>query len=391
MQNTMKDVNMLPEDESLSPAASQQKAAQIIGGLGALGVALQNYTAVSLFVAGLAKNVMPIGRLLSWSIQIGSILSGACCSGLVNFWMNVELLEGFLRRVSSPTEYQYKRLKLSPLQKLQYFGGIAVFVVTGILFGLMAFTFAMTGPFAVLSVAAGLVVAAIMTIQEVETWLSSYENQVEVSQEKLSYQEFIGKLTGHVIAIGNIFALSLLFTLSLSEFLCALHVAVFPALVIGASVAFSFGAFTEYYFYNFYLASFCQNFYKNWQAMISTSHPWLGLLSVSVNAFVNAALTYAGVLLLADLLLTASFVLPPVAVVVTLSALSAVFSGSASLILGLDFWIRQNAVKKHEPAINPKQGSLSSSGWSLFETKSQKPSEKEQGRYLLSDTHALFN
>ena len=271
---------------------AQKIAAQIIGGLGALGVALQNYPAVSLFVTGIARGFTSMSRLLTWSIEIGSFMTGAMCSGLVNFWMNVELLEGFFKRVFSHNDYQYKRLNLSRLQKLQYFGGIFVFVVTGILFGLMAFTFAMTGPFAILSIAAGVFVAAIMTIQEVETWLGSYESKGIETQEKLSKQQLLGKSIGHLIAIGNVLALSLLFTLSLSEFLCALHVATFPALVAGGLVAFTFGAFTEYYFYNFYLANFCKDFKENWNNMLASSQAWLGLACVSINAFVNAALTY---------------------------------------------------------------------------------------------------
>lgn len=363
---TTEEISLLSATEKQSKLKTQKTAAQIVGGLGAVGVALQNYPAVSLFVTGIARGFTSMSRLLTWSIEIGSFMTGAMCSGLVNFWMNVELLEGFFKRIFSDKDYQYKRLKLSNLQKLQYFGGIFVFVVTGGLFGLMAFTFAMTGPLAILSIAAGVFVAAIMTIQEVETWLGSYENNDIETEKKLSKQQWLGKSIGHLIAIGNVLALSLLFTLSLSEFLCALHVTAFPALVAGGLVAFTFGAFTEYYFYNFYLANFCKDFKENWNKMLASSQAWLGLTCVSVNAFVNAALTYAGVLLLTDLLVAASLALPPMGVMVALSAASAIFAGSASFVLGLDFWTRQNPAKKEVPVAVVKKPSFMSSGLNFF-------------------------
>jgi len=54
---------------------------------------------------------------------------------------------------------------------------------------------------------------------------------------------------------------------------------------------------------------------------------------------VNAALTYAGVELLTVILVAAGVGLPPAAVITALSAVSALFAGSASFILGLDFWV----------------------------------------------------
>ena len=124
--------------------------------------------------------------------------------------MNIDLLEKFFKRMTSNDEYRYQTL--TAWERVQYFGGIFVFMVTGIIFGLMAFTFAMEGPFAMLSIAAGVFVAAIMTIQELETWFLSYDNTKAASAEEITWARYFGKSIGHVIAVGNVFALSLLFT-----------------------------------------------------------------------------------------------------------------------------------------------------------------------------------
>ncbi|MCH9756532.1 MAG: hypothetical protein K0U37_05010 [Gammaproteobacteria bacterium] len=319
----------------------------VLSGLGALGVALQNYQAVELFLKAVT----------TWStgfIQAMALGAGGACSGMVNLWMNMDLLDKFFTRMMSDKAYQYK--KLTAWQQLQYFGGIFVFFVTGVLFGLMAFTFAMEGPLAMLSIAVGVFVAAIMTIQEIETWLSSYDEKEVTEAESLTALQKIGKWCGHIIAVGNVIALSLLFTLSLAEALMVLHLAVIPALGIGAAVAFTFGAFTEYYFYNFYLADFCKDFGDNWSLMMEAPHAFMGFMCVFTNAFVNAALTYSALELLTALLITAEVALPPVAIITALSLVSAFFAGSASFILGMDFWIGS---KPAEPEIKAESGNVS--------------------------------
>ncbi|PJD90725.1 MAG: hypothetical protein CK424_08640 [Legionella sp.] len=354
---------MIPVESTIPPSRNLFTYSQAFASLGALGVALQNYPAVSLFINGLTTGVIPASRALDWSIQIAAFSMGGLCSGMVNFWMNVELLNGFFNRMTADNEYQYKQL--TAWQQLQYFSGIFVFVVTGILFGLMAFTFAMEGPLAMLSIVAGVFVAGIMTIQEVETWLSGYDEKEATDVEiALTHHQLIGKWIGHIIAAGNVLALSLLFTLSLTQALMTMHMAALPALIIGFSVAFTFGAFTEYYFYNAYLSEFCKNFGENWTKMMAISHAWVGVLCVSTNAFVNGALTYAGVELLTGVLLAANLSLPPIAAMTALAVVSAFFAGSASLMLGLDFWIRQNPVTPSAP--QTPSISLATRGLSVF-------------------------
>ena len=341
-------------------------SSRMLSGLGAVGIALQNYPAVHLFMNGLIRGGTSVSNLSKALIEAASLSAGGLCSGMVNYWMNVELLDGFFERMNSTKEYQYKRLKLTAWQKLQYFGGIFVFVVTGILYGLMAFTFAMEGPLATLSIAAGLFVAGIMTVQEVETWLVSYEPIDTGIAKPLTNAQQLGKGLGHLIAVGNVVALSLLFTLSLAEGLIALHVAALPALITGLAVAFTFGAFTEYYFYNFYLANFCKDLKTNLANMMRVPYAWIGLLCISTNAFVNAALTYAGIELLQGLLVAASIALPPATAIIILAATAAFFAGSASFILGADFWTRQNKPKQEESAVSHVSSHTVSIGKSAF-------------------------
>lgn len=363
----MLPVDALPAQPSSAQSTNLNTYTHALAGLGALGVALQNYPAVVLFINGLTNGVLPASRCLDWSIQIAALGTGGLCSGMVNFWMNIDLLNAFFKRMTSQGDYTYK--KFSAWQKFLYFSGIFVFVVTGILFGLMAFTFAMEGPLAILSIAAGVLVAAIMTIQEVETWLAYVETWLTSDdtpdarvEAPLTHTQLMGKWVGHVIAAGNVLALSLLFTLSLAQGLMALQVAALPALLTGFTAAFTFGAFTEYFFYNVYLSEFCKNFGENWAKMTAIPHAWFGLLCVSTNAFVNGATTYAGVELLTGVLLAAHIALPSLAVITALAAVSAFFAGTASFVLGLDFWIKQNPVT---PQATPPV-SITATGLSMF-------------------------
>jgi hypothetical protein len=365
------------------PKLKYSASVYAFSGLGAIGVALQNYPAVVLFASGLAAGVIPASNWLGWSIHIAALATGGLCSGMVNFWMNAELLDGFFKRMTSKKEALHKQL--TAWQKFLYFSGLFVFVVTGILFGLMAFVFAMEGPLAIISIVAGVFVAGIMTIQEVETWLqevetwpSSYDDKESKVEKPLTKHQLCGKSVGHMVAAGNVLALSLLFTLGLAQGLMLLNVAALPALIAGFAVAFTFGAFTEYFFYNFYLANFCKNFGDNLTLMMNAPQAKFGFLCVSINALVNGALTYAGVVLLTGLLFAASLPLPPLMLMTTLAAVSAVFAGSASFILGMDFWIRQSPVKADVAPLN-KEISIAKSPLGLFATtvKNQQAAKNE--------------
>ncbi|MBA2650354.1 MAG: hypothetical protein H0U75_12330 [Legionella sp.] len=404
----------------------------VVSALGAAGGALQNYAAVELFLRGIILGLTPISNLLSSTIQVLSIAGGAC-NGLVNYFINLELLEGFLQRISRDKE----SIRLSGWRKFRYYAGIFIFSTTGILFGMMAFAFSASSPLAILALAAGVFVAIVMTIQELETWLQSFDEHVQFlprksnaldqedvlsenhvliisidnvykigfcnTQGKYEEQDIhdlellvllqqytkegpieiadhlekinallsltdscsqkrslknifnawyltlsFKKACGHLIAAGNVLALSLLFTLSLVDVLVAFQVAAFPALVIGLTVAFTFGAFTEFYFYNYFLAKFCNAFDKNCEDMRKTNHAFLGYVCITVNALVNAALTYAGVSLLSGTFVLAGIGMPPLGLIIGLASICGVFAGSASFILGMSFWIRNSSTKPIE-------------------------------------------
>lgn len=345
-------------NEAIDP--TKQALSYSISALGALGGALQNYIAVDIFLRGLLSGAAPLSQLLSGFIQSVAVGAGGVCSGMVNFYINVGLLDKFIDRMTHDSACG----ELDGWNEFMYYAGIFVFAVTGVLFGATAFTFGITSPLSALAVASGVFVAIIMTIQEVETWLQSFDH---TSSNKSVYELFtnwmetltFGKACGHIIAAGNVIALSVLFTLGLAEVLITLQVAAFTAFVIGLTTAFTFGAFTEFYFYNFFLADFCADFSENWELMKETPNAALGFVCVSINAFVNAALTYSGVGLMTGLLTLAGVALPPVAVIVALSAISAFFAGSASFILGLDFWIgeRPKATELEMDALPIAEGS----------------------------------
>ena len=331
----------------------QQKSKQALSFgasfLGATGVALQNYTAMNLLITSIANGFSALTTTISGLSHTISIILGGLCSGAVNFFINISLLDGFLKRFwqikgEEPQITEWASWKQWPFwKKFRAVAGITVFVVTGILFGMTAFAFGIAGPLSALALAAGVFVSLIMIIQEVETWLLSFDSAKSRSVSALfdHWKETLtlNKALGHGIAIGNVFALSFTLTLGLAEALIALSVATLPAFIIGITIAFTFGAFTEFYFYNFFLSGFCEGMKENWEKMQQSKWSLFGFTCISINAIVNAALTYSGVMLLTGLLTLASIAVPPVGLMIAIATVSALFAGSASFFLGMDFWI----------------------------------------------------
>lgn len=317
--------------------------AEILAAAGAFGCAVQNYQGVAECMTTLLAN-----QLSSLSIQAIALGAGGLCSGLTNYWMNKALLEDFFKRMTDKGPSQVEKYGLTGWKKIQYYLGIAIFIISGILFGLVALTFALQSPLALAGIAVGFLVTTIMTIQEVETWLSSYDQEKSLDKTPLTSSQKTGKWIGHIMAIGNVIALSLLFTLSLSQSLMLLNVGVVPALIIGFAISFSIGAFTEYFFYNFYLSDFCKSFGDNMKAMNECDNAKAGYFCVITNALVNAALTYVGITLLASVIIGANIFCPPMILITISAALSALFAGSASFTLGVGFWLSQNQKKEEK-------------------------------------------
>lgn len=311
--------------------------------LGAIGTGLQSYMGVTTFIQGLMTVSFAAGRAGLGIVHGIAAVLGGLGSTLANFCINIELLEDFYERVTKKP-----KPKLSGWQKFRYYAGTAVFIGTGILFGLTAVAFGPAGPLAVLGIIAGIFVSAIMVIQELETWLASFDKAEDVKKPLSQiFKEWKNSLTkgkafGLAISIGNVFALSLLFTIGLGSFFMGVGVPALPALLVSAAVAFTGGAFTEFYFYNRFLSNFCDKIKEKWQAVKNSKYPSIGLTCAAANALVNSALAYAGVFMITTLLAAASIAVPPLGALIAVATVTALFSGAASFILGLDFWIRNS-------------------------------------------------
>lgn len=387
---TLEENNLLLIEKSsfLQFSTLAYYSAQTLSILGAMGVAIQNYPAVELFLSSCFKIGSGTSAYLRWMMHFASFGAGSLCGGMVNYYMNIALLEDyFARLVNNQNNKKFNVNKLSISEQLQYWGGVLIFIVTGILYGCMAFAFSMDGPLAQLSILSGFFVSAVMTIQEVETWIKKfeefYENKEDITSE-LSHEQVCGEFWGQVIAVGNVIALSLLFSLSLTQTLMALEVAALPSLGIGLGVAFTFGAFTEYYFYYYFLGKFCRDFSDNLNNMLQLPNANLGILCIFLNAFVNSALTYSGIMMLTGLFASANIILPPSAIMLLLAGSSALCAGAASFLLGMDFWLSQNQQSNVTENSNNKNNSIISHS-SFFGVNTSEIGSKN----LLSATKAV--
>jgi MFS family permease len=313
----------------------------LISLLGAAGLAFQNTIAVMQLLQSIGRGALAATRLGIAFAHTLSIILGGLCSGLVNFCVNIGLLENFFKRLKAKKD----RSDLTRWQQVQYWLGGAVFVVTGVLFGMTAFAFGSVGALAIAGAVAGVFFAVIMTIQELETWLKGFddlkkEKKTLIEQLKAWWASLTkAKLLSLVISVGNVIALSFLFTVGMSAFLMGVGVPALPALIVGLVVAFTGGAFTEFYFYSSFLSDFCTHFEKKWKAFKETTYPILGFVAGILNAAVNGALSYVGVMLLTSILVAAGVGCPPLGVMMGIAVTVAVFAAAASFILGLDFWI----------------------------------------------------
>lgn len=381
--------------------------------LGAAGTGLQNYMAVAALIKDLMDGAFAATKAGLSIIHSIALAFGGLCSGLVNFCINIGLIENFLERITKK-----KKPDLKGWQKFRYWFGSGVFVVTGLLFGLTALAFGPVGALAAVSIAAGIFVAGIMMIQELETWLESFDDKEEIIvdatgqkktiiKKKKSLKELFiewknsltkKKVVGIIIGAGNVIALSLLFTLGLTSFLTGVGVAALPALIIGAAFAFTGGAFTEFYFYNRFLSDFCENIKEKWKAFKETKYPALGMASGIINALVNGVLSYIGIIMITSLLTAASIAVPPIGIVIAVAAIAATFAAVASFILGLDFWINNSKkitgyfTKEKSPSDKPMEGgdnhSITSRLIKAFKnTFAHKPKQKQEDEVPLLEAN----
>lgn len=332
--------------------------------LGALGIVVQNFMAVSSLVKDVMSASFAASKAgLGLSYGIAATLGGMC-SGLVNLFINVDLLKSFYKRLTKK-----KRPELKGWEKFRYWAGSSVFVITGILFGLTAIAFGPVGVLAAIGIASGIFVAVIMMIQELETWLESFDDKKNKEPKTIKELFFEwkasltkGKVLGVVIAIGNVVALSLLFTVGLASFLMSAGVAALPALIVGAVVAFTGGAFTEFYFYNRFLSEFCHSISDKWQKIKNSKYYGLGIAAASLNAIVGGVLSYVGIMMLPAILIAAGVAVPPLGVLMAVAIVASIFAAAASFVLGVDFWQRTQQ--------KPKDNDIKEMEKPLLDTKS---------------------
>ena len=390
--------------------------------LAAAGSSLQHFEGVSSFLGQYATLFLNGSGILGLSLATGGVMSG-----LINLSINFECLEDFIDRV-----FNKPFPKLRGWRGFRYWLGSGVFLITGVLFGATAVAFGSVGALAGIALAAGIFVSILMLIQELETWLKSFDDnspelvkelsiwltsaqendfdtqlQIWVTEKsaaklnakaklieelnallkkdgtaitKASLEKWLkdfnaksslwsafkkywmeltpGKAVGLIITLVNVFALSLLFTMGVATFLTGFGVPLLPALIAGFAIGFTGGAFTEFYFYNAFLSDFFSNVSKKWSDFKNEKNatskiidiPWkvIGVAGVTVNALVNVALTYTGIVLLNTLMLSAGLSIIPLPVIFVAAA----FAGLASFALCSDFWIRNSkTILKYSAAI----------------------------------------
>jgi len=350
---------MTVETEIIADTATEKPESLSVGSLyfsrfislaGALGSGLQ-------FVLGMVDFLKNLGQSSVALIYGISGAFGGFFGGLINLFINVELLEDFLKRIKDKRLSGItivKEMNLKNVGKLLlYWSGILVFVGTGVLFGMTALAFGGSGGvLGILGITAGILVAVIMIVQECETWAKCFKD-LRSDQEIIEHANALKpskKAKGLALALSliNVFGLSAGFAFGL---ITVLHVyfgvALIPAVTIGLAISFSTGAFTEYVFYNYFLADFITNFKERWSDFFKNkSTATVGLLSIGINAGINGILSVTAMLGLNALLLSAGFAAIPLGVTIA----TGVFCGVVSLVLGADFWIRLMKKIFGEPA-----------------------------------------
>lgn len=320
--------------EKLKAREIARNAAAISGAaIGGAGVGLQNYLAVtSLTSSG--------GSIIQGLLQAGGAV-GAGAGAAANFLFNYDLLRSFFDRITG----KKKRRKPLPVwrQIIRFVGGVLV-VMTGLMFGGVSFAFGMSSPLAILGIVAGVAVAGVTTIQELETWLQNFDKEEEEEKTLAQlWQEWWDELTwrkavGYFIALMNSLALCLTFAIGLTVFFSFLGMPAMPALIAGFVSAFTAGLFTEMSFYGTFLGGFCANISQRWSDFKNTKWTPVGATVAVTNALINGVLMYAAVGMLTAVVVAAGIAAPPLGVIIGVGVVCAVFATVASLILGVNFW-----------------------------------------------------
>jgi hypothetical protein len=186
---------------------------------------------------------------------------------------------------------------------------------------------------------------SLSSLETIETLKKDIEEQIKKEQAARSVLSSLanwlknlsfGKLVGLILSLANTMALSLMLTIGLTTFLSYVGVPALPALITGFSVAFTAGAYSEFYFYHYFLSDFCDQIQEKWKDLMERPNPLLGIFVVAINAGVTGAIAYFCVQILEHLFVAAGVSVPSL---LPLAWVSAVSSGVASFLLGSSFWI----------------------------------------------------
>lgn len=343
--------------------------------IGALGIALQNYLGLIALLQSIGHGAMTATKAGIGIAQTLGILLGGVCGGVVNLFINLPLLKSFIGRF---TGAKPKPEFASNAERAKYWLGIAVFIVTGLLYGAMAFSFGAIGALAMLGIVAGAFVAVISTIQEMETWLEKFDKADPLKPADPTGTR-TSRVIGKTLSIGAIIALSLLFTMGLASFLSGVGVPMIPALVVGGALSFSAGLFTEYTFYNKFITNFCNNVSEKWKNFKASRLPVLGGIIAVLNGTVNAALAYVAITMLFGLLVGAGVAAPPLGAVMAVGIVVALFAGVASTLLGMDFWISN---MKKKPVVDEAADSEQKNDSCAHEREHDREQDDEHAKLL---------
>ncbi|HVE44209.1 MAG TPA: hypothetical protein VNC84_03630 [Gammaproteobacteria bacterium] len=308
--------------------------------LGGAAIGLQS--CLALF--DLIQKLLSIGVALSKAVLAllygTAILFGGVCSCIANFFLNVELLEGFAERFTTKS-----MRPLSTWEKIICALGTIAFVIVGVMFTLTVFAFDSTGVIGILGIIAGAFLAILSIPQQVEVWLDSFGKKRDNRSLWKTFVDWnnsltLGKFTGFVMSVGNSLAFSILLTLGFAVFLTSVAVPLTPALITAFSTAFTLGLFTQFFFFNIYVSPFCDRFSQNIEKFWASHCSPFGLFVCAITGLVNAALFFSSTGLLVGLVASAGIVMPPVGFIIAANIAISASAGFVAFIISVDFWTR---------------------------------------------------
>ncbi len=337
--------------------------------LGAIGSALQNVIGFGSWMLDLSSRIAtPVVHTVS------GVLGGI--TGVVNLCVNIDLLYHFSKRFSKSHP---KPVLEGSWTKFRYYGGSLIFIGTGLLFGATAFAITSSGILSQIGIAAGVLVALIMMVQELETWLASFDPKKIKAAKIIENPKArkAGRTLGKIISLCNVVGLSLLFAFGIASVLVNLSVPLLPSIITSLVIAFTAGAFTEYYFYNSFLSKFCSKLVKKWNQLINSKYSYIGIGCILINAVVNGVLCYYGIVSFGtSMLAQVGMATVPLSVVI----IASIFVALASTLLTASFWIKVVSKQLPEAKGYKKVKAEDEQPQTVYSSEKKSPANKKLSR-----------